>query len=168
VIWGEAFIDAPGEVTVKPSKSVAPKGVLGAGTIRASTYHCHRAHRACCPASSRTRNWSGLIRAMVPDRMPKSLLIVGSVPSHRVRLVSTARSAPTSTCGSTAADLPIEDRGDRPGCAQELSRSKASRFDRCQSHQAEKRAPRPATIEKGGKSQTITPTRHLAVGVVAT
>jgi dihydrolipoamide dehydrogenase len=34
VIWGEAFIDAPGKVTVKPSKSDAPKGVLGAGSYQ--------------------------------------------------------------------------------------------------------------------------------------
>src|ERR687886_927900 len=29
VIWGEAAIDAPGKVTVKPGRSEAPKGALG-------------------------------------------------------------------------------------------------------------------------------------------
>src|SRR5271165_1086398 len=29
VIWGEAVIDAPGKVTVKPALAEAPKGVLG-------------------------------------------------------------------------------------------------------------------------------------------
>src|SRR3974390_2400714 len=31
IIWGEAAIEAPGKVTVKQSKSEAPKGALGAG-----------------------------------------------------------------------------------------------------------------------------------------
>src|ERR1700682_4304543 len=31
VIWGEAMIDAPGKVTVKPAKAEAPKGALGPG-----------------------------------------------------------------------------------------------------------------------------------------
>src|SRR5476651_1215488 len=35
VIWGEASIDAPGKVTVKASKSDAPKGALGAGSYQA-------------------------------------------------------------------------------------------------------------------------------------
>src|SRR6202166_3921932 len=34
VIWGEAAIDAPGKVTVKP-KGDAPKGALGAGSYQA-------------------------------------------------------------------------------------------------------------------------------------
>jgi len=35
VIWGEAAIDAPGKVTVKASKTEAPKGVLGPDTYQA-------------------------------------------------------------------------------------------------------------------------------------
>ena len=35
VIWGEAAIDAPGKVTVKASKTEAPKGVLGPGSYQA-------------------------------------------------------------------------------------------------------------------------------------
>src|SRR3981189_1619789 len=35
VIWGEAAIDAPGKVTVKASKNVAPKGALGPGAYQA-------------------------------------------------------------------------------------------------------------------------------------
>ncbi|HET8545067.1 MAG TPA: FAD-dependent oxidoreductase, partial [Pseudolabrys sp.] len=35
VIWGEATIDAPGKVTVKASKSEAPKNALGAGSYQA-------------------------------------------------------------------------------------------------------------------------------------
>jgi dihydrolipoamide dehydrogenase len=32
VIWGEASIEAPGKLTVKPSKTEAPKGALGPGS----------------------------------------------------------------------------------------------------------------------------------------
>src|ERR1700756_2587091 len=32
VIWGEAAIDAPGKVTVKPGRNEGPKGALGAGS----------------------------------------------------------------------------------------------------------------------------------------
>ncbi|MGE3150204.1 MAG: FAD-dependent oxidoreductase, partial [Pseudorhodoplanes sp.] len=35
VIWGEATLDAPGRITVKASKSAAPKGVLGPGSYQA-------------------------------------------------------------------------------------------------------------------------------------
>src|SRR5436190_13695128 len=35
IIWGEASIDAPGKVTVKASKSEAPKAALGAGQYQA-------------------------------------------------------------------------------------------------------------------------------------
>ena len=35
VIWGEAMIDAPGKVTVKASKTEAPKGALGPDTYQA-------------------------------------------------------------------------------------------------------------------------------------
>src|SRR5262252_1141756 len=35
VIWGEAVIDAPGKITVKPGKSEPPKGALGAGAYQA-------------------------------------------------------------------------------------------------------------------------------------
>src|SRR6478672_7314102 len=35
IIWGEATIDAPGKVSVKASKSEAPKGALGVGQYQA-------------------------------------------------------------------------------------------------------------------------------------
>src|ERR1700732_493585 len=35
IIWGEAAIDAPGKVTVKGSRSEAPKGALGPGSYQA-------------------------------------------------------------------------------------------------------------------------------------
>src|ERR1700720_4172705 len=80
VIWGEAAIDAPGKITVKPTKAEAPKGALGPGAYEAK--HIIRA------TGARPRVLPGLepdqklvwtyFEAMVPERMPKSLLVIGS------------------------------------------------------------------------------------------
>ena len=80
VIWGEAAIDAPGKVTVKPSKTEAPKGALPPGS--------YQARHIVLATGARPRVLPGLepdrklvwtyFEAMVPDRIPKSLLVVGS------------------------------------------------------------------------------------------
>jgi dihydrolipoamide dehydrogenase len=80
VIWGEAMIDAPGKVTVKASKSEAPKGALGPDT--------YQAKHIILATGARPRVLPGLepdkkliwtyFEAMLPERMPKSLLVVGS------------------------------------------------------------------------------------------
>src|SRR5213593_1308082 len=80
VIWGEAGIEAPGKVAVKAAKSEAPKGALGPGSYQ--TKHIIIA------TGARPRVLPGLepdkklvwtyFEAMVPERMPKSLLVMGS------------------------------------------------------------------------------------------
>ena len=80
VIWGEASIDAPGKVTVKASKSEAPKGALGADS--------YQAKHIIIATGARPRVLPGLepdkkmvwtyFEAMAPDRVPKSLLVIGS------------------------------------------------------------------------------------------
>ena len=80
VIWGEAAIDAPGKVTVKPTKADAPKGALGPGA--------YEAKHIIIATGARPRVLPGLepdrklvwtyFEAMVPEAMPKSLLVVGS------------------------------------------------------------------------------------------
>ncbi len=80
VIWGEAVIDAPGKITVKASKSEGPKGALGAGS--------YQAKHIIIATGARPRVLPGIepdkklvwtyFEAMVPDKMPKSLLVVGS------------------------------------------------------------------------------------------
>jgi dihydrolipoamide dehydrogenase len=80
VIWGEASIDAPGRFTVKASAVDAPKGALGAGQ--------YQAKHIIVATGARPRVLPGLepdkklvwtyFEAMVPDKMPKSLLVVGS------------------------------------------------------------------------------------------
>src|ERR1700754_3063059 len=79
-IWGEATIDAPGKLTVKKSSVEAPKGALGEGT--------YQAKHIIVATGARPRVLPGLepdkklvwtyFEAMVPDKMPKSLLVVGS------------------------------------------------------------------------------------------
>ncbi|SRR5579883_569578 len=80
VIWGEAAIEAPGKVSVKQSKTAAPKGALGPGA--------YQAKHLIIATGARPRVLPGLepdkklvwtyFEAMVPERMPKSLLVVGS------------------------------------------------------------------------------------------
>src|SRR6476661_5549950 len=76
VIWGEAAIDAPGRVTVKAGKG----GTLGAGS--------YQAKHIVIATGARPRVLPGIepdkklvwtyFEAMVPDRVPKSLLVIGS------------------------------------------------------------------------------------------
>jgi len=80
VIWGEATIDAQGKITVQGSSADAPKGVLGAGS--------YQAKHIIVATGARPRMLPGLepdkklvwtyFEAMVPEKMPKSLLVVGS------------------------------------------------------------------------------------------
>jgi dihydrolipoamide dehydrogenase len=80
VIWGEAAIDAPGKVTVKASRSEAPKGALAPGS--------YEAKHIIIATGARPRVLPGLepdkklvwtyFEAMVPDRVPASLLVIGS------------------------------------------------------------------------------------------
>jgi dihydrolipoamide dehydrogenase len=80
VIWGEAVVDAPGKITVKASKTEAPKGSLGPGS--------YTAKHIIVATGARPRVFPGLepdkklvwtyFEAMNPDKMPKSLLVIGS------------------------------------------------------------------------------------------
>jgi dihydrolipoamide dehydrogenase len=80
VIWGEAAIDAPGRITVKKSAAEAPKGALGEGTYQAKhVIVATGARPRVLPGSEPDKKlvWT-YFEAMVPDRIPKSLLVVGS------------------------------------------------------------------------------------------
>src|SRR5438045_2491986 len=79
VIWGEAAIDAPGKVTVKPKGDV-PKGALGAGSYQAKHIILATGARPrVLPGIEPDQNltWT-YFEAVVPERMPKSLLVIGS------------------------------------------------------------------------------------------
>jgi dihydrolipoamide dehydrogenase len=80
VIWGEAALEAPGKVAVKPGKGTPPKDALGPGS--------YQAKHVIIATGARPRVVPGLepdqkliwtyFEAMVPDRVPKSLLVIGS------------------------------------------------------------------------------------------
>src|SRR6266516_3542026 len=80
VIWGEAALEAPGKIAVKAGKSEAPKGALCTGS--------YEAKHIIIATGARPRVLPGLepdqkliwsyFEAMAPDRMPKSLLVIGS------------------------------------------------------------------------------------------
>jgi dihydrolipoamide dehydrogenase len=80
VIWGEASIEAPSKVTVKAGKTETPKNALGAGQ--------YQAKHIVIATGARPRVLPGIepdkklvwtyFEAMVPDKIPKSLLVVGS------------------------------------------------------------------------------------------
>src|SRR5437870_1836645 len=80
IIWGDASIDAPGKVNVKKSAVEGPKGALGEGA--------YQAKHIIIATGARPRVLPGLepdkkliwtyFEAMVPEHMPKSLLVVGS------------------------------------------------------------------------------------------
>ena len=87
VIWGEAVIDKPGQVTVSATKKVAvqpqnpvPKGTLGEGV--------YQAKNIIVATGARPRVLPGIepdgkliwtyFEAMVPPEFPKSLIVMGS------------------------------------------------------------------------------------------
>jgi dihydrolipoamide dehydrogenase len=80
IIWGNATLDAPGKFTVKKAEAEAPKGSLGEGS--------YTAKHIIVATGARPRVLPGLepdkklvwtyFEAMNPDKMPKSLLVVGS------------------------------------------------------------------------------------------
>jgi dihydrolipoamide dehydrogenase len=84
VIWGQATIDAPGKVTVKPADSrlatTPPKDALGAGT--------YQAKHIIIATGARPRVLPGIepdgsliwtyFEAMVAPKIPKSLIVLGS------------------------------------------------------------------------------------------
>ncbi|MBN8996999.1 MAG: dihydrolipoyl dehydrogenase [Rhizobiales bacterium] len=79
IIWGTATITAPGKVSVKASDN-PPKGALGGGD--------YAAKNIIIATGARPRPLPGMepdkaliwtyFEAMVPEKMPKSLLVVGS------------------------------------------------------------------------------------------
>src|SRR5271155_100259 len=172
VIWGEAAIDAPGKVTVKAAKSEAPKGALGPGS--------YDAKHIILAAGARPRVLPGLepdqklvwtyFEAMIPERMPKSLLVVGS-GAIGIEFASFYR---TFGCEVTVVEvlpqiLPVED-AEIAGLARKalekqgikiLTGAKVTRLDK-------KLDSVTATLEDAkGATQSLTVDRVIsAVGVV--
>jgi dihydrolipoamide dehydrogenase len=171
VIWGEASIDAPGKVTVKASKSEAPKGALGAGS--------YQAKHIIIATGARPRVLPGIepdkklvwtyFEAMAPDRIPKSLLVIGS-GAIGIEFASFFR-----TLGSevTVVEvlpqiLPVEDHEIQALARKSFEKQGVKIQTNAKVTKLDKKGDSvTATIEEGGKSQTITVERVIsAVGVV--
>jgi len=172
VIWGEAVIDAPGKITVKASQTEAPKGSLGPGS--------YQAKHIIVATGARPRVLPGLepdkklvwtyFEAMNPDKMPKSLLVVGS-GAIGIEFASFYRTmgADVTVVELLPQILPVEDAEiaafarkafEKQGM-KILTAAKVTKFDK-------KADSVTATIDDGkGGTQTITVDRVIsAVGVV--
>jgi dihydrolipoamide dehydrogenase len=172
VIWGEATIDAPGKVTVKASKTEAPKGALGPGT--------YEGKHIIIATGARPRVLPGLepdqklvwtyFEAMIPERMPKSLLVVGS-GAIGIEFASFFRTFGTEVTVVEVLPqiLPVED-AEIAGLARKALEKQGIKFlTSAKVTKLDKKADSvTATIEDAkGATQTITVDRVIsAVGVV--
>ena len=172
VIWGEATIDAPGKVTVKQSRSEAPKGALGPATY--TTKHIILA------TGARPRVLPGLepdkklvwtyFEAMVPDRIPKSILVVGS-GAIGVEFASFYRTlgADVTLVEVLPQILPVEDAEIAAFARKSFEKQGIKIFTDAKVTKLDKKSESvTATINDGkGGTQTLTVERVIsAVGVV--
>ncbi len=171
VIWGEAAIDAPGKVTVKASKSEAPKGALGAGS--------YQAKHIIIATGARPRVLPGLepdkkliwtyFEAMIPPNIPKSLLVIGS-GAIGIEFASFYRAlgADVTVVEVLPQILPVEDQEIHAFARKSFEKQGITILTNAKVSKLDKKADSvTATIEAGGKSQTITVERVIsAVGVV--
>jgi len=172
VIWGEATLDGGGKFTVKKSQAEAPKGALGEGS--------YQARHIIVATGARPRVLPGLepdkklvwtyFEAMNPDRMPKSLLVVGS-GAIGIEFASFYRTmgAEVTVVEVLPQILPVEDaeiatfarKAFQKQGIKVLTGAKVTKLDR-------KADSVTATIDDGkGKTEEITVDRVIsAVGVV--
>ncbi|MEA2986775.1 MAG: dihydrolipoamide dehydrogenase [Alphaproteobacteria bacterium] len=171
VIWGEATIDAPGKVTVKTSRTEAPKGVLGPGA--------YQAKHIIIATGARPRVLPGLepdkklvwtyFEAMVPQTMPKSLLVVGS-GAIGVEFASFYRSfgAEVTVVELLPQILPVEDAEIAAFARKAFEKQGIKIITGAKVTKLEKKSDSvTATIDDGKATQSLTVERVIsAVGVV--
>jgi len=183
VIWGEAAIDAPGKVTVKPPpypsphagegrEGAAPKGALGPGS--------YQAKHIIIATGARPRVLPGLepdkkliwtyFEAMVPERMPKSLLVIGS-GAIGIEFASFYRTlgAEVTVVEVLRQILPVEDAEIAAFARKSFEKQGIKIFTGAKVTKLDKQADTvTATIDDGkGGTQTLTVERVIsAVGVV--
>ena len=171
IIWGEASIDAPGNVTVKASKSEAPKGALGAGA--------YTAKHIIIATGARPRVLPGLepdkkmvwtyFEAMVPPAIPKSLLVVGS-GAIGIEFASFYRTlgAEVTVVEVLPQILPVEDHEIQTFARKSFEKQGIKILTGAKVTKLDKKSDSvTATIEQDSKTQQITAERVIsAVGVV--
>ncbi len=174
VIWGEAMVSGPGRVTVTESRRTPPpKGAIGPGVYQAKHIVLATGARArALPGIEPDRKliWT-YQEAMVPDKFPKSLIVMGS-GAIGVEFASFYRTmgAEVTLVELLPRILPVED--------EEIATFARKRFEKqgmkvmtgTKVAKVEKKANSiVATIDDGsGKLQTLEAERLIsAVGVVA-
>ena len=172
VIWGEATIDAPGKGTVKAVTTQAPKGALAAGS--------YQAKHIIIATGARPRVLPGLepdkkliwtyFEAMAPERMPKSLLVVGS-GAIGIEFASFYRTfgAEVTVVEILPQILPAEDAEISTFARKQFEKQGIKILTAAKVTKLEKAADSvTATIDDGkGSTQTLTVERLIsAVGVV--
>src|SRR5215813_2195056 len=171
VIWGEATIDAPGKITVQAGKGETPKGTLGPGA--------YQAKHIILATGARPRVLPGLepdkkliwtyFEAMVPDRMPKSLLVIGS-GAIGIEFASFYRTlgAEVTVVEVLPQILPVEDAEISAFARKQFEKQGIKIFTGAKVTKLDKKADSvTATIDDGkGGTQTLTVERVIsAVGV---
>ncbi len=171
LIWGEATIDEPGKITVKASKTESPKGSSGPGA--------YTAKHIIVATGARPRVLPGLepdkklvwtyFEAMNPDKMPKSLLVVGS-GAIGIEFASFYRTmgADVTVVEVLPQILPVEDAEIAAFARKAFEKQGFKIIANAKVTKLDKKSDSvTATIEEGGKSQQITVDRVIAaVGVV--
>jgi dihydrolipoamide dehydrogenase len=172
VIWGEAALDAPGKITVKAGRSEPPKGALGAGS--------YQAKHIILATGARPRVLPGLepdkklvwtyFEAMVPERIPKSLLVIGS-GAIGIEFASFYRTlgAEVTVVEVLPQILPAEDAEIAAFARKSFEKQGIKIFTGAKVTKLDKKADgATATIDDGkGGTQTLTAERVIsAVGVV--
>src|SRR5436309_1985139 len=172
VIWGEAVIDAPGKITVKASKTEAPKGSLGPGS--------YTAKHIIVATGARPRVFPGIepdkklvwtyFEAMNPDRMPKSLLVIGSC-AIGIEFASFYRTlgAEVTVVEVLPQILPVEDAEIAAFARKSFEKQGIKIFTGAKVTKLDKKSDSvTAMIDDGkGSTQTLTVDRVIsAVGVV--
>ncbi len=178
VIWGEAKISKPGEIVVAETKKAIvqpqnppPKGTLGTGT--------YSAKHIIIATGARPRILPGLehdgklvwsyFEAMVPKEMPKSLLVVGS-GAIGIEFASFYNAMGVGVTVVEIMDqiMPVEDTEISKIALKQLEKQGIKFKIAAKVAKLDKKANTvTATIEAGGKSETITIDRVIAAtGVV--
>ena len=172
VIWGDASIDAPGKIAVKASPTAAPKGALVPGTFQAK--------HIIIATGARPRVLPGLepdkklvwtyFEAMVPDRLPKSLLVIGS-GAIGIEFASFYRTlgAEVTVVEILPQILPVEDAEIAAFARKQFEKQGMKILSGAKVTKLDKKADSvTATIDDGkGKTSEITVDRVIAaVGVV--
>ena len=172
VIWGEASIDAPGKLTVKATKAEAPKGALGPGS--------YQAQHIILATGARPRVLPGLepdrkfvwtyFEAMAPEKMPKSLLVIGS-GAIGMEFASFYRTlgADVTVVEVLPQILPVEDAEIAAFARKAFEKQGIKIYTGAKVTKLDKKSDSVvATIDDGkGKTQTVEAERAIsAVGVV--